>query len=184
MSMCNVLGVLGDNEDRMWKACEIAVELADAENARLTLVKTCDDGRAYVWITPFAFGGVYTPSALESPAAAAKQLARVADTVPATIPVTTFVLGPETQAALVKLIRSGNFGAVVADADLLAHCRRLKHQLRRDAIRVVSVTLSPAEQDTDGTADPMSSGEPTSAPRPRWRQAVSRRSAIGSAPAR
>ena len=68
MSMCNVLGVLGDNEDQVRATLEAAIALADAENARLTLVKTCDDGRAYVWITPFAYGGAYVPPPIDTPA--------------------------------------------------------------------------------------------------------------------
>jgi hypothetical protein len=153
MSMCNVLGVLGDNEDQIRATLEAAIALADAENARLTLVKTCDDGRAYVWITPFAYGGAYVPPPIDTPAEAARLLARVAEFVPETIPVTTLVLGHDTQGSLVKLVRAGNYGAVVADKQLLAHCRRLRRELRREGIREVPVTLRPAEHpDTDALA--------------------------------
>jgi len=153
MSLCNVLAVLGDREDEMWKTFDAAVALADAENARLTLAKTCDEGRAYVWITPFAFGGVYVPPPLDSPAEAAQRLAKVAERVPDTIPVTMQVLGGDTQASLVELLRAGNYGAIVAEQDVLRHCRRLRRQLRRDEIRVVPVSLSPAGQDADGVAE-------------------------------
>jgi hypothetical protein len=158
MSMCNVLGVLGDNEDRVRATLEAAIALADAENARLTLVKTCDDGRAYVWITPFACGGAYVPPPIDTPAEAARLLAHVAEFVPETIPVTTLVLGHDTQGSLVRLVRAGNYGAVVADRQLLAHCRRLRRELRREGIREVPVTLlSPARSDLDSLASHLSS---------------------------
>jgi hypothetical protein len=140
MSMCNVLAVLGDSEDQAWATLSAAIALADAENARLTLVKTCDCGRAYVWVTPFAYGGAYVPPPVDSPAEAARLLARVAEFVPGTIPLTTLVLGPDTQRSLVRLLRAGNYGAVVADSQLLTHCRRLRREMRREGIREVPVT--------------------------------------------
>lgn len=159
MSMCNVLGVLGDAEDRAWAILNAAIALADAENARLTLVKTCDGGRSFVWVTPFAYGGAYVPPPLDSPADAARLLARVAEFVPGTIPVTTLVLGPDTQRSLLRLLRAGNFGAVVADQQLLSHCRRLRRELLREGIREVPVALeAPADPDSDPVAPQVSSG--------------------------
>ena len=153
MSMCNVLGVLGDSEDQAWATLNAAISLADEENARLTLVKTCDCGRSYVWITPFAYGGAYVPPPVDSPAEAARLLARVAEFVPGTISLTTLVLGPDTQRSLVRLLRAGNYGAVVADKQLLAHCRRLRRELQREGIREVPVTLRvPVRQDPDTVA--------------------------------
>jgi len=153
MSMCNVLGVLGDSEDQARATLNAAIALADAENARLTLVKTCDCGRAYVWITPFAYGGAYVPPPVDSPAEAARLLARVAEFVPGTISLTTLVLGPDTQRALVRLLHAGNYGAVVADKQLLSHCRRLRRELLREGIREVPVTLRlPEDPDTDTLA--------------------------------
>jgi hypothetical protein len=146
MSMCNVLGVLGDSEDEMWETLDAAVALADAENARLTLVKTCDDGRTYVWVTPFAFGGAYVPPPVDSPTEAARILARAVEFVPARIPVTTLVLDTDTQRSLLKLLRDGHYGAVVAEEYLLAHCRRLRRELRREQIREVPIKLGTSEQ--------------------------------------
>jgi len=141
MSMCNVLGVLGDSEDQTWATLNAAIALAEEENARLTLVKTCDCARAYVWVTPFAYGGAYVPPPLDSPAEAARLLARVAEFVPETISLTTLVLGPDTQRSLVRLLHAGNYGAVVAERQLLTHCRRLRRELRHEGIREVPVTL-------------------------------------------
>jgi hypothetical protein len=157
MSMCNVLGVLGDGEDQAWAILNAAIALADAENARLTLVKTCDGGRSYVWVTPFAYGGAYVPPPLDSPTDAARLLARVAEFVPGTIPVTTLVLGPDTQRSLVRLLRAGNYGAVVADKQLLSHCRRLRRELQRESIREVPVTLAgPVQPQADPVASQLS----------------------------
>jgi hypothetical protein len=139
MSMCNVIGVLGDDEDEIWETFRAAVDLADAERSRLTLTKTCDDGRSYVWVTPFGFGGAYIPPAIDTPEAAERTLARIAEAVPNAIPVTTQVLGANTQDALVKLLRCGHYNAIVANHSLLAHCRRLRRELKRLDIQTFSV---------------------------------------------
>lgn len=138
--VCHVLAVLGDGEASMWRTYGAAVELAEAAHARLTLAKTCEDGRAYVWAAPFAVGGAYLPPPYESPEEAAQLLAQVATHVPATIPVTTVVLGADTQSSLLELLGSGRYGALVLDADLLAHCRRLRRQLRREPLRTLAIS--------------------------------------------
>ncbi|HEX3802828.1 MAG TPA: hypothetical protein VHV75_08330 [Solirubrobacteraceae bacterium] len=157
MSMCNVLGVLGDDEEQMWETFNATIALADAEHSRLTLAKTCEDGRTYVWVTPFAFGGVYLPPPLESPADASRALARVVEFVPECMPVTTLVLGADTQTSLLKLVRSGHFNALVGDADLLTHCRKLRRELERHGIRAVPVKIRTAEPFGDTIPDHFSS---------------------------
>lgn len=144
--ICNVLAVLSDDEESMSATLRKAVELADAHNARLTLVKTCEQGRAYVWVAPFAVGSAYLPPELESPEQAAHVLSRLADQVPASIPVTLLVLTKGTQESLLTLLRKAQFGAVVADADLLTHCWRLRRWLRGEQLYIVPVTRDrPAE---------------------------------------
>jgi hypothetical protein len=145
MSMCNVIGVLGDDEDEVWDTFKAAVDLADVERSRLTLAKTCDDGRSYVWVTPFAFGGAYVPPPLDSPYEAERILARIAEYVPDSIPVTTHVLGSNTQESLVKLLRCGHYNALVASQDLLGHCRRLRRELRRQEIETITVPRTCSE---------------------------------------
>lgn len=139
--ICNVLAVLGDAEESMWAAFHAAVELAHTANARLTLVKTCEPGRAYVWVAPFAVGSAYTPPELESPEDAARKLCCVADQVPDSMPVTTLVLTQDTQASLLKLLEQGHFGAVVADRELLSRCRRLRRLLERQRVYTVIVEV-------------------------------------------
>jgi hypothetical protein len=139
-----------------------AVELADARNARLTLVKTCEQGRAYVWVAPFAVGSAYLPAELESPEEAAQILARLATEVPASIPLTTLVLTRDTQTSLLKLLGQGHFGAIVADPDLLSHCRRLRRWLQREQIWSIAVEPASSEQSSSATvAARFSSNRPT-----------------------
>ena len=124
----------------MWETFRTAVTLADTEHAKLTLVKTCAGGRAYVWVAPFAVGGAYLSPELDSPEEAARVLARATEQVPDSIPVTTLVLGADTQDSLRKLLQSGRYDAVVADSSLLSHCWRLRRQLRRDEVVTIPVS--------------------------------------------
>lgn len=138
--VCNVLAVLCGGEESMAATLREAVALADARNARLTLVKTCEQGRAYVWVAPFAVGSAYLPAELESPEEAARVVSRFAAQVPASIPVTMLVLTKETQTGLLELLRRAHFGAIVADAELLSHCRRVRRALRREQLYTVLIT--------------------------------------------
>ena len=138
--VCTVLAVLGDGDESARETLRVAVELADREHARLTLVKTCDAGRAYAWVAPFAAGGAYLPPEVDSPEEAERILARLAKAVPDSIPVTMLVLGSDTQSALLQLLRSGCYGAVVAERALLSRCRRLRRQMRCDGVHVVRIS--------------------------------------------
>jgi hypothetical protein len=134
-----VLAVLSDGEESMRATLRAAVELAESANARLTLVKTCEQGRAYVWVAPFAVGAVYLPPELESPDQACQVLSRLVAEVPNAIPVTMLVLPSDSQTSLLKLLRERHFGAVVADRDQIAHWGRVRRQLRREQLEVVLV---------------------------------------------
>jgi hypothetical protein len=124
-----------------------AVELAESANARLTLVRTCEQGRAYVWIAPFAVGAAYLPSEIESPDEAARLLARIVEQVPDWIPVTTLVLSSDSQTCVLKLLRERHFGAIVAEADLLSRWRRLRRQLLREQLPTMLIAGGCAQQD-------------------------------------
>jgi len=144
MSMCEVLAVLEDAEDQLWTTFEAAIDLAAAENARLTLAKTVEAGRSYMWLSPFAFGGAYVPPPITAEADAERLLTRAAELVPAWLPVTTLMLGHDTQDALRRLIRNGRYGAVVAGPKLFRHCPRFARDLRRTDIRCVATGKPPA----------------------------------------
>lgn len=137
--VCNVLAVLSDGEESMQATLKAAVELADSSNSRLTLVKTCENGRAYVWVAPFAVGAAYLPPELESPDDACKVLSRLVAEVPESIPVTMCVLTSDSQTSLLKILQERHFGAIVADKDQLAHWGRVRRQLRRDQVQTVLV---------------------------------------------
>jgi hypothetical protein len=143
----NVLAVLGDGEETMWETFRTAVTLAEAKHARLTLVKTCAAGRAYVWVAPFAVGGAYLSPELDSPEEAGRILAGATERVPKSIPVTTIVLGTDTQESLRNLLQSGNYDAVVAEASLLSHCWRLRRLLRREHLLTITVSRGPGGED-------------------------------------
>jgi hypothetical protein len=146
MSMCNVLGVLDDDEESMWCTLEAAVELADAEHARLTLSKIFEPaGRTYCWLCPFGTGGLYVPPAQDSPEEASRMLARLAQFVPDWIPLTTLVLGANTSGELRKLVRKGQYGAIVAPKSLLSRRGVLSRELRRNEILSMPVSWRYAE---------------------------------------
>jgi hypothetical protein len=144
MSMCNVLAVVGEHSPHTAATLKTAVELADRENARLTIVRTCSSNGAYVWVTPFGSGAAYIDPQPESPEQACRAVALIARTVPDWIPVTTLVLDQSTEKGLVKLISDGHFGAVVAEATLFSRCKRLRRLLAQEDVLSVPVTIDDA----------------------------------------
>jgi hypothetical protein len=143
MSMRNVLAVLEDEEDRLWSSFDVAVGLAEREHARLTLVKTSELEHHLIWCAPFNAGIYVPPDATDPLVRAGRLLARAAEFVPMTIPVTTIVLGIETERELCRLIASGAFDAVVGDAKRLRHARRLRRECGRDRVELVTVQAVP-----------------------------------------
>jgi hypothetical protein len=136
--------ILGGDEGSTRATLSTAIGLATETNARLTLVKTCEPPRCYVWAAPFAAGGAYVPAESESPQEAARALCRLADEVPNAIPVTMLVLPPDAQAGVLRLLRERRFGLVVASQTQLAHWRRVRQELRRAEIQIVLVGATPA----------------------------------------
>ena len=128
MSLRNVLGVLED-DDQLCTTLEAAVELADIENARLTLAKTTDAGQGYIWFSPFAYGGLYMPPPLDAAVEAERLLAKAVELVPDSLPVSTVLLSSETQVVLLKLIRGGCYDMLVTGPKLLARCPQLARDL-------------------------------------------------------
>ncbi len=137
MSMCDVLAVLEDAESQLWKTLEAAVDLAAMENARLTLAKTAAEGLTSMWLSPFAFGGAYLPPLTDPDIEAERLLAKVAESVPVWLPVTTVTLRRDNQESLRRLIRRSRFGAVVAGPKLFKQYPRFARDLRRAGIRTV-----------------------------------------------
>ena len=146
MSLHHVLGVLEDSEDRLWATFSVAVRLADAERARLTLAKTTDPGWIVRWLGPFVVGSLYVPADTDPVTAAGHALARAAEFVPAGIPVTTRLLGAHTFVALQLLIRGGDYDACVLTEALLARGPRLRRELSRCGVRSVAVARATRAQ--------------------------------------
>ena len=128
----HVLGVIVDLEDDIGPTLAAAVRLADNDRARLSLVKTCDIGPVVACFGPL--GVCATVAAPDDTARqmACRVLARVADSVPAHIPLTTVVLGPHTQRNLCELVRIGDYDAVVVPEVLRAMCLKIAGRVNGD----------------------------------------------------
>ncbi len=159
MSVHHVLGVLEDDERRLWSTFDRAVTLAAAEQARLTLVKTTNPGRLMRWFAPAALQSMCVSAQdLDFRTIASHTLARAAEFVPGSIPVTTVLLGQDTTGRLLAMLRSGPYDAFVTTDALLNH--RLRRELRRLEIRTVLAPRRPASSagSSEETADRAHSG--------------------------
>ena len=150
MCMRNVLCLLEQPEERFWSTFDTAVELAEREHARLTLVTSAEPGRVYTWCGAFMVGALYLPPDGDSEQTAARLLARVAELVPADIPVTTMVLSKEPRRDLRRLIRSGAYDALVSDERLLRRARLLRGDCQKHEVSLVSSGVQPGSPRQDG----------------------------------
>lgn len=140
----HVLGVLEDDERRLWAALDEAIALADAGHARLTLAKTTDPGWLMRWFGPAALNAMcVSADAGDFRTAASHKLARAAEFVPACVPVTTLLLAENTAVAVSELLDRGCYDVVVVTDGLCAHNRRLRCELRRPDVRTVLVPARP-----------------------------------------
>lgn len=136
MGVCSVLAVLG-NDDQLWTTLDAAVNLADAEHARLTLAMTTGSGEYYMWLSPFAFGGAYLPPPLYGAIEAERLLARAVRLVPAWLPVTTRLVDAPTQNALLEFILRGHHDVLVAGPQLFVRYPTLARDLDRGGVASV-----------------------------------------------
>jgi nucleotide-binding universal stress UspA family protein len=151
MTARHVLGILEDDEQRLWAAFDCAVALADAERARLTLAKTTDPGWMIRWCAPAALQSMcVSASELDLRVAASHALARAAEMVPACIPLTTVVLGRDTSGSILDLVRRRPCDAVVATDALLRRRRRLRRDLGHLGVCMILAARPSAA--VDGTA--------------------------------
>ena len=140
-SFRHVLALLGDDAQAMWEVLDRAVELAEAEHARLTLATPADPGVMVSLLCPLAGVALYTlpPTEAELQAGAGDRLAQAAEFVPVSIPLTTVVLKGDTTLALRRLVESGCHDLLVAHDELLAHNRRLRRAIRKLGIPTLTV---------------------------------------------
>jgi nucleotide-binding universal stress UspA family protein len=139
-SFRQVLALLHDTEHEMWRVLERAIELADTERARLTLAKTTDPGRLVRWFSPLAPLCRLAPIAEPDLSThAARRLAEVAETVPASIPLCTVLLGLDTTASVRRLAERTPYDLVVVSATALGHDFKLRRLLRSLGVCTLSV---------------------------------------------
>ena len=154
MSFCHVLALLHDGEHDACEVLDRAVQVADADHARLTLAKTSDPGRLVRWCGPLAALGRCAPVLPPDPrSVASRTLAQLADRAPRSIPLCLLVLAPDTAGSMRKLLAQTRYDLVVVSGRALGRDLRLKRLLRRDEVCVLALT-----------ADPSEPGEPRSAP--------------------
>ncbi|HEY2441210.1 MAG TPA: hypothetical protein VGI07_13325 [Solirubrobacteraceae bacterium] len=145
MSAHHILGVLEDDEQRLWATLDRAIALADAERARLTLAKTTDPGWMMRWFGSAGLNAMCVSSdLLDLRTSASHKLARAAEFVPACVPVTTLLLSESTPSALMELVRRGHHDVLVVTDALLGRSRRLRRELEREDVRIVLVPGRPA----------------------------------------
>jgi hypothetical protein len=143
-SFRHVLAVLDDDAQGACGVLDRAVELADAEHARLTLAKTSNPG--WWWVCLGGFGALTCSVPLtdaELQEGAGHQLARAAEFVPASIPLTTVVLGRDTARALRRLTEGACYDLLVVSDRLLAHSRKLRRAAGRLGISTLTVSPEP-----------------------------------------
>lgn len=145
MSCCHfrhVLAVLDQQERATWAVLDRAVELAEAERARLTLAQTTDPGLIVKWFAPLAMlSRVGCAVEFDLERFARDRLARASEFVPASIPLTTVLLGTDTPCAVRRLATHDVYDLVVINSALLARSHRLRREIRR--LELCALTVSP-----------------------------------------
>ena len=146
-SFHHLLALVDEDEDAMWVVLDRAVELADAEHARLTLATTAGMGRVAMCMCSFAVLSCAPPLTQEClEADASRRLARAAEFVPASIPLCTVVLGSEIGRSLRCLVARGEYDLILASATQLRRNRSLRRAIRKLGIAALMVTAEPVAQ--------------------------------------
>jgi len=142
-SFRHVVALLDDNDEDSEAVLGRAVELADTERARLTLAQMSDPGWVVRWLSPLAPLCRMAPIADPEPEmTAGRRLARLAETVPASIPLCMILLPVDTARGLRQLAVRSPFDLVVVSAAQLAHGLRLGRELRRLEVCTLAVTAA------------------------------------------
>lgn len=142
-----MLVLVGDDDAATEAVLERAVEMADAEHARLTLAKTSAVGRVGLCLCSFTALTCVPPVTREQlQAEAAQRLARVAESVPDWIPLSTVVLGCDTPRALERLVERDAYDLIVVSESDALHRRGLRRTIRKLGIAALMVTSEPVAQ--------------------------------------
>jgi hypothetical protein len=146
-SFHHLLALLDDEKEAMWAVLDRAVELADAEHARLTLAKTTAPGPIAVCMCSFiALASAPPVTDEELQADASRRLAQAAEFVPDSISLCTVLLGADTPRALLRLVERGDYDLIVASERDLRHDRGLRRAIRKLGIAALLVTEEPVAQ--------------------------------------
>ncbi len=150
-SFRHVLALLNHDEPALWAVLERAVELAEAQRARLTLAKTTDPGRIVKWFGPMTIlARAPCQPQPDLQQFAQNRLARACEFVPASVSLTTVLLGPDTACALRRLADHDSYDLLVMDSRLAAH----NHKLRREIKRLGMCTLTVLPQADSPSSSP------------------------------
>jgi hypothetical protein len=114
----------------MWGVLERAIELAEAEHARLALAKTTDPGWLVRWFGPLAAASRGAAMITLDAEHQQRLLDCASAHVPASIPLTRVLLGPDTACAIRRLAEHACFDLLVTD-EVAARSRRLRREIRR-----------------------------------------------------
>jgi hypothetical protein len=135
---CHLVALLDHDERPMWSVVDRAIELAEAKRAPLTLAATAGQGRITAWLAPLALLSRVPPVAdADLRVRAGNQLARAAEFVPASVPLTTLRLATDGAGAVRELAQSGSYDLLVIGHGLIAHSRRVRRELRRTGLSVL-----------------------------------------------
>ena len=146
-SFHHLLALIDDDKHAMWSVLDRAVELAEAENARLTLAKTTAPGRVAVCMCSFVALGYAPPVSDEQlQAEASRRLAQAAEFVPPTIPLCTVLLCADTARGLRRLVQRGDYDLIVAGERDLRHHPSLRRAIRKLGIAALMVSEEPVAQ--------------------------------------
>ncbi len=141
-SFRHILALLGHDEPAASAVLERAVELAEAQRARLTLAKTTDPGRIVKWFGPMTIlARAPCDPEPDLQRFAQKMLSRACESVPASVSLTKVLLGPDTACALQRLAARDSYDLVVFDSALPAHNHRLRREIKR--LGVCTLTVQP-----------------------------------------
>jgi hypothetical protein len=140
-SFRQILAVLGHDDRSISAVLDRAIELADAERARLTLAKTTDPGRLIRWFAPAAISRAGYVAEFDPQVFARDLLARASEFVPASIPLTTVLLGIDTPCALRLLTAKHLYDLLVIDSALPGRSRKLRREIQRS--RMCALMVSP-----------------------------------------
>jgi hypothetical protein len=136
----HVLALLDDDEAAMWSVLDRAIELAEAENARLTIAKTTDPGWVVRWFGPLAVMARCGPVIAPDNEIQCCALDRASEYVPPSIPLTRVLLGPDTACALRRLAQHADHDLLVVKESLIAHDRALRKEIRKLGLSTLTVT--------------------------------------------